>query len=107
MVHLESVPKIPVNPAIGRIGRFRASKDLVEAKIFPLLLDWLGFVPVKVEFLYAGNCLEYTGFSSQFREVAQAEVAPCYRFHVKQDQHEVGTEMVTSHLFSTEEIEIF
>lgn len=71
-----------------RLGKFDISFQLVEESQWEvsLILSLLGFIPIRVEAMYANNSFEYVGISDRFREVSPAEVIPIYEIEVQSDE---------------------
>jgi len=66
----------------NRLGQFEVSGDMLRshtqeiAAVFALL----DLVPVRAEFLFERDCIEYTAFSSKFRLVEPEMTSPRYGF---------------------------
>jgi len=73
---------------MNRRGRILISDKLTRNNEIPYVFYKIGFLPVRVEFLYAQISFEYIGISDLFDTVEEGEMIPTYV--IKIDKNKKG-----------------
>ena len=89
----------------NRGGIIWVSKALIEDSVeaVSLVFSQMKFVPVRAEFLFHRDSIEYTGFSPMFEEIQEGYKWPEYTIILQQDEDEIISVKEVNRVSSKEE----
>ena len=64
----------------NRIGKFELDSDYIrnEPELIAKVFAIMEFIPVRAEFMFAGNKMKYLGYSCLFDDILDCQIPPRY-----------------------------
>ena len=85
---------------LGRIGRFRISRELLRRNPAELLALFAEMVVVEAQMRWEYDCIEYVALSERFEEQPENVAAPLYKITFRRDEKgQVGIQSVERDTF--------
>ena len=68
----------------NRVGKFELDSDYIrkEPELMSKVFAAMEFIPVRAEFMFAGNKMRYLGYSCLFDDILDCQIPPHYEIQV-------------------------